>query len=83
VPFELDNLGAGAGLFSIRDLLVDHARILVFGAFLISFGWIVYLRRGGSLGTAVVLAVASLLVVTAANLRTLETPLLKMVRANR
>ena len=84
LPLVLGGLGAGAGLFSTRELLADyHVRILVFSAFLISFGWIVYLRRRGTRSTAVVLAIASLLVVTAANLGTLERPLLKMVRANR
>lgn len=71
LPLVLGALGAGAGLFSIRELLADyHARILVFSAFLVSFGWIVYLRRRGTRSTAVVLAIASLLVVTAANLGT-------------
>ena len=69
LPFSLGDLGAGAGLFLTRELLADyHARILVFSAFLISFGWIVYLRRRGTRGPAVVLAIASLLVVTAAHL---------------
>ena len=80
----LRSLGAGASLFSTRELLANyHARTLILSAFLISFGWIVYLRRRGTKGTAIVLAIASLLVITAANLETLERPLLKMVRANR
>ena len=61
-------LGAGGGLFSTLELLADYqTRILVSSAFLISFGWIVYLRRRGARSTAVVLAIASLLVVTAVN----------------
>lgn len=64
----LRSLGEGASLLSTRELLATyHARILIFSAFLISFGWIVYLRRRGTKGTGVVLAIASLLVVTAAN----------------
>ena len=60
-------LGAGGGLFSTFELLADYqARILVSSAFLISFGWIVYVRRQGARSTAVVLAFASLLVVMAA-----------------
>ena len=53
---------------SFRVLPPDYqAHVLVSSAFLVSFGWIVYLRRRGTRGTAVVLVIASLLVVTAAN----------------
>ena len=43
----------------------------------------VYFRRRGARSTAVVLAAASMLVVTAASWDALERPLLKIVRANR
>jgi mercuric ion transport protein len=84
LPLVLGGVGAGAGLFSTLEVLAEYQTpILVLSAGLIAVAWVVYFRRSGARSTAVALATASLLVVTAANWDTLERPLLKMVRANR
>ena len=84
LPLVLGGLGAGAGLFSTLEFLADYqAPILAFSACLVALAWVVYFRRRGARITAVVLAAASVLVVTAANWDALERPLLKIVRANR
>jgi mercuric ion transport protein len=84
LPLVLSSLGAGAGLFSTLEVLADYQKsILSFSACLIAVAWFVYFRRRGAKSTAVALAAASLLVVTAASWDTLERPLLKIVRANR
>ena len=84
LPLVLGGLGAGAGLFSTLGVLANYqTSILVFSACLVALAWAVYFRRRGARSTAVVLAAASLFVVTAANWTTFERPLLKMVRAAR
>lgn len=84
LPLVLGGLGAGAGLFSTLEVLANYQTpILLFSAGLIAVAWVAYLRRSGAKSTVVVLAAASLLVVTAAYWDTLERPLLKLVRTNR
>jgi mercuric ion transport protein len=84
LPLVLGGLGAGAGLFSTLEVLADYQTpILVFSVCLVALAWVVYFRRRGARSTAVVLATASLFVVTAANWAALERPLLKIVRASR
>lgn len=84
LPLVLGGLGAGAGLFSTLEALANYqTSILVFSACLVALAWAVYFRRRGNRSTAIVLAAASLFVVTAANWTTFERPLLKMVRAAR
>lgn len=84
LPLVLGGLGAGAGLFSTLEFLAGYRMpILLFSGGLIAVAWAVYFRKRGARSTAVVLAAASLLVVTAASLGTVERPLLKIVRANR
>ena len=84
LPLVFGGLGAGAGLFSVLELLANYQTpLLAFSACLIAVAWLVYFRGRGARNTAVVLAAATLLVVTAANWSTLERPLLKIVRANR
>jgi mercuric ion transport protein len=86
LPLVLGGLGAGAGLFSTLEFLADYQTpILAFSACLVALAWVVYfLRRGASpRSTAVVLAAASMLVITAANWDALERPLLKIMGANR
>jgi mercuric ion transport protein len=80
----LGALGAGAGLFSVLEVLADYrTTILVISAGLVAVAWVVYFRRHGAVGTALALAVATLLVGSAAAWDHLEGPLLKIVRANR
>jgi hypothetical protein len=84
LPVVLGGLGAGAGLFSTLEYLADYrALILAFTACLVALAWVVYFHRRGPRITAIVVAAASMLVVTAANWDALERPLLKIVRANR
>jgi mercuric ion transport protein len=84
LPLLLGGLGAGTTLFATLEFLANYRTlILAFSASLIAVAWIVYFRRRGARSTAVLLAAASLLVVTAANWSSFEQPLLKIVRANR
>lgn len=84
LPLMLGGLGLGAWLFSPLEFLADYQKpILLSGIGLIAFAWFVYFRRGGAKSTAAVLALSSLMVITAASWSVLERPLLKMVRANR
>src|SRR5882757_4491805 len=77
LPLVLGGQGAGAGLFSSLEVLADYQTpILVISACLIAVSWVVFFRRRGARSTAVVLTVASILVVTAANWDILERPLL-------
>ncbi len=84
LPLVLGGLGAGAGVFSALEVLAGYQTpILVLSACLIAMAWLVYFRRRGARSTAVVLAVATLFVGTAAAWDRFESPLLKIVRANR
>jgi mercuric ion transport protein len=84
LPLVLGGLGAGAGVFSTLEVLADYQTpILVFSVGVIMVAWTVYFRRRGARSTAVILAVATLFVCTAAAWDRLESPLLKIVRANR
>jgi mercuric ion transport protein len=84
LPLVLGVLGAGAGLFSVIEVLADYrTTVLVISAGLVAVAWVVYFRRPGAAGTALALAVATLLVGSAAALDHLEGPLLRIVRANR
>jgi hypothetical protein len=71
-------------VFSTLEVLANYqTAILVFSACLIAVAWVAYFRRRGARSTAVALAVATLFVGTAAAWDRLESPLLKIVRANR
>ena len=84
LPLVLGGLGAGAGLFSILEVLADYrTAILVLSAPLLAVAWAVYLRRRGARSTALALAIATVFVGTAAAWDRLEPPLLKMIRAHR
>ena len=80
----LGGLGAGAGLFSILEVLADYRTvILTFSAALLAVAWTVYLRRRGARSTALALAIATVFVGSAAAWDRLESPLLKMIRTHR
>jgi mercuric ion transport protein len=84
LPLVLGGLGAGAGLFSVLEVLANYrTTILVISAGLVAIAWVVYFRRLGAPGTALALAVATLFVGTAAAWDHLEAPLLRIIRANR
>jgi mercuric ion transport protein len=84
LPLVLGGLGAGAGLFAVLEVLADYRTpILIVGAGLVAVAWFVYFRRRGAKSTAAVLAIASVLVITAASWNLIEPPLLKIVRATR
>jgi mercuric ion transport protein len=84
LPLVLGGLGAGAGLFSILEVLPDYRiAILVLSAVLLVVAWAVYLRRRGARSTALALAIATMFVGTAAGWDHFEPPLLKMVRTHR
>ena len=84
LPLVLGGLGAGAGLFSILEVLADYrTAILAMSVALLVVAWAVYLRRRGAHSTALALAIATVFVGTAAAWDRLEPPLLKMIRAHR
>jgi mercuric ion transport protein len=84
LPLMLGGLGAGAGLFSILEVLADYrTAILVLSATLLAVAWAVYLSRRGARSTALALAIATVFVCTAVAWDRLEPPLLKMVRTHR
>jgi mercuric ion transport protein len=84
LPLMLGGLGAGAGLFSILEVLVAYrTAILVLSAALLALAWAVYLRRRGTRRTALALSIATVFVGTATGWDRLEPPLLKMIRAHR
>jgi mercuric ion transport protein len=84
LPLMLGGLGAGAGLFSILEVLADYrTAILVLSAALLAVAWAVYFRRRGARSTALALAIATVFVGTAAAWDRLEPPLLKMIRMHR
>jgi mercuric ion transport protein len=84
LPLMLGGLGAGAGLFSILEVLADYrTAILVLSATLLAVAWAVYLSRRGARSTALALAIATVFVGTAVAWDRLEPPLLKMVRTHR
>jgi mercuric ion transport protein len=84
LPLAIGSLGAGAGVFAVLEWLADYRTpMLVISAALVATAWALYFRRRGARSTAVALAFASILVVTAASWPWIETPLLKIVRAHR
>jgi mercuric ion transport protein len=84
LPLVLGGLGAGAGVFAVLGVLADYrTAILAFSEVLLAVAWFVYFRRRGARSTAAALALASVLVVTAASWGLIEPPLLKIVRAAR
>lgn len=84
LPLVLGGLGAGAGLFSVLEVLAEYrTAILVFSAALLGVAWVVYFRRRGARSTALALIIATVFVGTAATWDRLEPPLLKIIRAHR
>jgi mercuric ion transport protein len=84
LPLALGGLGAGAGLFSVLEVLADYrTTILALSAALLVVAWVVYFRRRGARSTALGLVIATVFVGTAAAWDHLEPPLLKMIRAHR
>lgn len=84
LPLALGGLGAGAGLFSVLEVLADYRiPILVLSAALLAVAWTVYLTRRGARSTALALIFATFFVGSAAAWDRLEPPLLKIVRAHR
>ena len=95
VPLLLSSLGAGAGLFSVLEVLVPwRTPLLVGSALAIAGGWVVWWRKqpvtcepnsvcatpGRSRALMAALMVASLIVVTATIWDDLEPLLLKLMR---
>jgi mercuric ion transport protein len=81
LPLVIASLGAGASVFSVLEFLADYRTLLlILSAALVAGAWLVYLRRG-TRRIAAVLAVATVLVITAASWNVIEPPLLKIVRA--
>src|SRR4051812_3740667 len=84
LPLVLGGLGAGAGLFSVLEVLADYrTAILVLSAALLAVAWVVYLSSRGARSTALALVIATVFVGTAAAWDRLEPPLLKIIRAHR
>lgn len=84
LPLVLGGLGAGAGLFSVLEVLANYRTpILVLSAGLLACAWFVYLRNRGALLAPVALIIATLFVGTAAAWGHLEGPLLGILRAHR
>jgi mercuric ion transport protein len=84
LPLVLGGLGAGAGVFSVLEVMADYrTAILVLSGALLVVAWAVYFRRRGARSTALALAIATMFVGTAAAWDHLEPPLLKMIRAHR
>ena len=84
LPLVIAGLGAGAGVFAVLELLADYRTPLLIGsAALVSIAWFLYFRRRAARGTAAALAIASVLVLTAASWSWFEPSLLKIVRASR
>ena len=83
LPVVLGSLGAGASVFGLLEVLADYRTVLLIAsAALVAVAWLVYIRRRGTHSTALVLVLASALVVTAASWNWIEPPLLKIVRAS-
>jgi mercuric ion transport protein len=84
LPLVLGGLGAGAGLFSVLEILVNYrTSILVLSAGLLACAWFVYSRNRGARLTPVALTIATLFVGTAAVWDYLEVALLGIIRAHR
>jgi mercuric ion transport protein len=84
LPLVLGGLGAGAGLFSILEVLANYRMaILVLSAVLLVVAWAVHFRRRTARGTALALVIATVFVSTAAGWDHFEPPLLKMIRMRR
>jgi mercuric ion transport protein len=84
LPLALAGLGAGAGIFSALEILVEYQKpLLALSAALVAAAWLLYFRRPGATRTAVALTVATLLVGSAAAWGHIEGHLLEVVRANR
>ncbi len=84
LPLVLGGLGAGAGIFAALGILADYRMpLLIVSATLVVFAWFLHFRRRGARSTAVALALASVLVLTAASWNRFEPSLLRIVRASR
>lgn len=66
LPLVLGGLGAGAGLFSVLEVVAYYrAAILMFSLVVVLAACVVYFRRHGALSTALALIVATVFVGTA------------------
>jgi mercuric ion transport protein len=84
LPLIIGGLGAGAGVFAVLEMLADYRTpLLIVSSILVVTAWFLYFRRRGTPSTAIVLVLAIVLVVTAANWALFEPSLLKIVRASR
>jgi mercuric ion transport protein len=84
LPLVIGGLGAGAGVFAVLEVLANYrVPLLLVSSVLVACAWVLYFRRRGSRNTAAALALASVLVLTAASWNWFEPSLLKIVRAAR
>jgi mercuric ion transport protein len=84
LPLVLGGIGAGAGLFSILEVLADYRiSILAISAAFLAGAWAVYIHRRGARSTALALAIATIFVGAATGWDHLEPSLLKMIRTHR
>lgn len=84
LPLALGGLGAGASAFAVLEAISGYRTpLLIASAASVAIAWCVYLGRRGTVGTAVALSVATVLVGTAAGWDHLERPLLKVIRTAR
>jgi mercuric ion transport protein len=84
LPLVIGGLGAGAGIFAALKFLSNYRMPLLVGsATLVTFAWLLYFRLRGARSTAIALALASVLVLTAASWNQFEPPLLRIIRTSR
>jgi mercuric ion transport protein len=84
LPLVIGGLGAGAGVFAVLEVLADYRiPLLVVSTALVGVAWLLYFRRRGAPTTPIALAIASVLVLTAASWSWFEPSLLRVVRTAR
>lgn len=83
LPLVLGGLGVGASVFVLLEALANYrSAILILSAGLVALGWAFYFRSRGARSPAIVLSLATFLVVTAASWDRFEPSLLKIIRTS-